>query len=82
MTIERYNEIKNATDKKITPTIYDNSKECKITVYYCMNKKQQQISFKYKLCGIDNAMEKANAHINKLQEEHKHLFSNQVIRKC
>ena len=47
-----------------------------------MNKKQQQISFKYKLCGIDNAMEKANAHINKLQEEHKHLFSNQVIRKC
>ena len=45
-------------------------------------KKQQQTSFKYKLCGIDKAMEKANAHINKLQEEHKHIFSNQVIRKC
>ena len=82
LTIERYNEIKNAKDKQIIPTIYDNSNKFEIIVYYNMNKKQYQTSFKYKKCGIDEAMDKANEHINKLQEEHKHIFSNQVIRKC
>ena len=82
LTIERYNEIKNATDKKITPTIYDDVNNCKITIYYNINKKQHQTSFKYKQCGVEIAMTKANEHIDKLREEHINIFSNQVIRKC
>ena len=81
LTIERYNEIKNTTDK-VTPTIYDNSNKCEIIVYYTINKKPQQKSFKYKQCGIEIAMKKTNEHIDKLREEHTNIFSNQVIRKC
>ena len=82
LPIERYNEIKNAKDKQITPTIYDDVNNCKITVYYNINKKQHQTSFKYKQCGVEIAMKKANEHIDKLREEHINIFSNQVIRKC
>ena len=79
--MEQYNKIKNATDKQITPTIYDDVNKCEIVIYYNINKKQQKKTFRYAQCGTENAMKKANEYIDKLRDEHINIFSNQVIYK-
>ena len=70
-----------ANTNKITPTIYDDVNNCKIIVYYNMDYKQHQTSFKYKQCGKDNAINKANKYLIKLRETHPNKFTDDAIYK-
>ena len=70
-----------ANTNKITPTIYDDSNKCLILVYYNMDYKQQQKAFKYKQCGKDNAINKANKYLIKLRETHPNKFTDDAIYK-
>ena len=76
LTLERYNEIKHSSSKKITPTIFDDTKNHKLKVYYNMNNEKHDTTFRYKKCGIDEAMQKAKHYIKKEQERHDIMFGD------
>ena len=81
LTLERYNEIKNGSNKKITPTIYDDKKNKIIQVYFTINKKTHIHKFRYKKCGIDEVMKKVNHYIEKEQEIYQNQFTDDIIYK-
>ena len=78
---EKHNPMAQDNTNKITPTIHTNLSKCEIIVYYTMDYKQQQTSFRYKRCGMDKAMDKANEYLIKLHETHTNKFTDDAIYK-
>ena len=82
LTLDKLNQIKNATNKKLTPTIYDDTKNKIIQVYFTKNdKKARPKTFRYSKCGIDEVMKKVNHYIEKEQEIHQNQFTDDIIYK-
>lgn len=81
LTLDKLNEIKHASSKLITPTIYDDKKNKTLEVYFTMNKQSRKTKFRYSKVGLEEALSKANHYIQKQQEIYPNQFTDDIIYK-
>lgn len=81
LTLDKLNEIKNSSNKLVTPTVYNNTKIKTLRVYFTMNKQIHDSKFRYSKCGLEEAMNKVNNYIQKQQEIYPNQFTGDIIFK-
>lgn len=77
LTLDKLNKIKKSSNKIITPSIYDDTKNKRLKIYCRIDGQKHDTTIGYnKKRTLEEAMEEANRHIQKIQERYEKEFQN------
>ena len=81
LTLDKLKQIKNSSNKIITPTIYDDKKNQQLKIYFRIDGERIDKKVRYKKRSFDDAMDEVNRITQKEQEMYQNRIASNIICK-